>query len=333
MMRILAYMVQPYEEAAFKKWYEENDIEVVLEKDLLTVDTVEKSKGFDGVTTQQVIPVKDEAIFKKLAEFGIKQIASRTAGVDMFDGKLAKEHNVAITNVPGYSPNAIAELAVSHAAQLLRNVKKVTKAMETGDYTWNHELLGREIRNCTVGIVGTGRIGQTAASIFKGYGAKIIGYDKFRSDEAAKILEYKETLEDLLKEADIVSLHLPLFEDTHHLINKENIKFMKEGAILVNTGRGGLVNIDDVVEGLESGKIFGAGIDVLENEPIYVNQKIDPEKVKGTVVEKLAKMDNVIFTPHYAFFTDEAISNIVSTALNNIKTQVETGNFVNATNL
>ncbi len=333
-MKILAYMVQPYEEEAFKKWHEENGIEVdILKQELLTAETVEKAKGYDGITTQQVIPVKDEAIFKKLEEFGIKQISSRTAGVDMFDGELAKAHNVAITNVPGYSPNAIAELAVSHASQLLRNVKKVNKAMETGDYSWNHELLGREIRNCTVGIVGTGRIGLTAAKIYQGYGAKLIGYDKFRSDAAAEILEYKDTLEDLLKEADIVSLHLPLFEDTYHLINKDNIKFMKEGAILVNTGRGALVNIDDVIEGLESGKIFGAGIDVLEMETAYVNQKIDLEKIKGTAAEKLTKMDNVVFTPHYAFFTDEAISNIVSTALDNVKTQVETGNLVNATNM
>ncbi len=332
-MKILAYMVQPYEEAAFKKWMDETGVEVVLEKGLLTAESVEMAKGFDGVTTQQVIPMKDEAIFNKLEEYGIKQIASRTAGVDMFDGELAKKHNVAVTNVPGYSPNAIAELAVSHASMLLRNVKKVYKAMKTGDFSWNHALLGREIRNCTVGVVGTGRIGCTAAKIYKGYGAKVIGYDKFRNEAAEELLEYKDTLEDLLKEADIVTLHLPLLPDTYHLINKDNIKFMKEGAILVNTGRGGLLNIDDVIEGLESGKIFGAGIDVLEDEPLYVNQIVDKGKITGKACEKLQEMDNVIFTPHYAFFTDEAISNIVSTALNNIKTQVETGELVNTTNM
>ncbi len=333
-MKILAYMVQPYEEAAFKKWHEERGIQVdILKKELLTVETVEKAKGYDGVTTQQVIPIKDEAIFAKLEEFGIKQISSRTAGVDMFDGDLARKHNVAITNVPGYSPNAIAELAVSHATQLLRNVGKVRKAMTTGDFSWNHELLGREVRNCTVGIVGTGRIGLTAAKIFKGYGAKIIGYDVYKSDAAAEVLEYKETLVDLLKEADIISLHLPLIDSTHHIINKDNITHMKEGAILVNTGRGGLLNIDDVIEGLESGKIFAAGIDVLEDETLYVNQKIDNSKIAGKAAEKLQKMDNVVFTPHYAFFTDEAISNIVSTALDNLKTQFDTGKLVNATNI
>lgn len=332
-MRILAYHVQPYEEKAFVNWAKNNGIEVVLEKGLLSVDSVDKAKGFDGVTTQQVIPVKDEEIFKKLKEYGVSQISSRTAGVDMFDGLLAKNYGVAITNVPRYSPNAIAELAVSHAMQLLRNVKHINSAMRNGDFTWNKDLISREIRNCTVGIVGTGKIGLTAAKLFKGLGAKVIGYDKFINEEAKEVLEYKDTLDDLLKEADVVSLHLPLFDDTYHLINKENIKLMKDDAILVNTGRGALVNIDDVIEALESGKLFGAGIDVLECETMYVNQKVDDEKIKGTVVEKLMSMDNVVLTGHFAFFTETAVDNLVSTSLDNIKNSVETGKLQNCTNM
>lgn len=332
-MKILAYHVQPYEDKAFLKWSKENNIEVVIDRELLTVESIEKAKGYDGVTTQQVIPVKEETIFKKLKEFGINQISSRTAGVDMFALDIAKENGIAITNVPRYSPNAIAELAVSHTMQLLRNMPQIREAMTQGDFTWDKRLISREIRSCTVGIVGTGKIGLTAGTLFKGLGAKIIGYDKFQNPEANGVLEYKNSLEDLLKEADIVSLHLPLMEGTHHLINKDNIKLMKDNAILINTGRGGLVEIDDVVAALESGKLAGAGLDVLECETLYVNQKIDLAKLKGTVVEKLMGMNNVVLTGHYAFFTETAVDNMVSTALDNIKNSIETGKLQNSMNM
>ena len=332
-MKILAYHVQPYEEKSFLNWAKENNVEVVLEKRLLNKETVDLAKGFDGITTQQVITVKEEEIFNKLKEYDVKQIASRTAGVDMFDLKLAKENGVAITNVPRYSPNAIAELAVSHALSLLRNIKHIEKAMESGDFTWDKRLISREIRSCTVGIVGTGGIGLTAAKLFKGLGAKIIGYDKIKNPDAEGVLEYKESLDDLLKEADIISLHLPLVEDTYHLINKEKIAIMKDDAIIINTGRGAIVNIEDIIEALESGKLFGAGLDVLECETMYVNQKINLDKIKGTVVEKLLEMDNVILTGHFAFFTETAVDNLVCTALDNIKTHCETGNPVNVMNM
>lgn len=331
-MRILAFNVQPYEEKAFVKWAKDNDIEVVLDKDLITPETIERAKGFDGVTTQQVIPVKDETVFDKLKEFGIKQIASRTAGVDMFGLDMAREREIAITNVPRYSPNAIAELAVSHTMQLLRNVNRIRNAMSKGDFSWNKELISREIRSCTVGIIGTGKIGLTTAQLFKGLGAKIIGYDKFRNPDAEGVLEYKDTVEELLKESDVVSLHLPLNDETYHLIDKEKIDMMKKGAILINTGRGALVNIEDVIDALESGKLSGAGIDVLECETIYVNQKIDVNNIKDTEVEKLMNMENVVLTGHFAFFTETAVDNLVSTALDNIRIQVETDEIRNCMN-
>lgn len=332
-MKILAYHVQPYEEKSFKRWAEENDIEVVLEKRLLTKDTVDLAKGFDGITTQQVITVKDKEIFEKLKEYNVHQIASRTAGVDMFDLKLAKENGVSITNVPRYSPNAIAELAVSHALSLLRNIKHIERAMERGDFTWDKNLISREIRSCTVGIIGTGVIGLTAAKLFKGLGSRVIGYDKIKNPDADGVLEYVEDIDDLLAESDIISLHLPLVEDTYHLIDKEKINKMKDDAIIINTGRGALVNIEDVIEALENKKLFGAGLDVLECETMYVNQKIDLDKIKNTVVEKLLEMDNVILTGHFAFFTETAVDNLVCTALDNIKEYCQTGKVINGMNL
>lgn len=331
-MRILAYHVQEYEVDAFENWAKNQGIEVVIDHGLLTVDTVEKAKGFDGITTQQVIPVKDEEIYKKLNEYGITQIASRTAGVDMFDLKLAKKYGVTITNVPRYSPNAIAELAVSHAMSLLRNVKHINKAMREGNFRWEKRVISKEVRSCTVGIVGTGQIGLTAAKLFKGLGANVIGYDIFRNPNAEGVLEYKDDLNDLLKESDIISLHLPLTDDTYHLINRDNIKMIKQGAIIINTGRGALLDIDALIEELENGHIKGAGIDVLECETLYVNQQVELDKLKDSPVPKLMDMDNVILTGHFAFFTETAVDNLVSTALDNVKHEKETGELVNAMN-
>ena len=331
-MKIIAYHVQPYEVEAFKEWSRENDIEVVLKEELLTEETVEWAKGFDGISTQQVIPVKSEAIFKKIEEFGITQLSTRTAGVDMFDGELAKKHGVHITNVPRYSGNAIAELALSHAMYLLRNMGKIQHAQDECDFRWNKDYIAREVRNCTVGIVGTGYIGFTAARLFHGLGAKVIGFDKIHNENAKGILEYRDSLEELLKESDIVSLHLPLFEENIHMINKDNLKLMKNDAILINTGRGGLIKTDDLIEALENGTIGAAGLDVLESETLYVNQIVDKKKIEGSHIEKLRSMHNTIVSGHFAFFTKNAVADLVSISCNNIKTYLETGKEVNRTN-
>lgn len=331
-MKIIAYHVQPYEVDAFKKWSENNNVEVELVEELLTKENIDRAKGFDGITTQQIIPIKDEEIYEKMEEYGIRLISTRTAGVDMFDGEMARKHNIAVTNVPRYSVSAIAEMAVSHAMYLTRNMGKIQKAQNSFDFRWNEKFLSREIRNCTVGIVGTGYIGLTTAKLFKGLGANVIGFDKYRNREAEGILEYRDTLEDLLKEADIVSLHLPLLPENYHMINKENIALMKDDAIIINTGRGALVNIRDIVEALESGKLGGAGMDVLECESLYVNQKVDKEKLENSLMLKLMNMDNVIVTGHFAFFTETAVEDLVNISCDSIRQSVESGEIVNCTN-
>ena len=331
-MKIIAYNVQGYEEKAFAEWSKKTGIEVELCRDLITPESIEKAKGFDGVTTQQVIPVKDEAVFKKMQEYGIKQIASRTAGVDMFGLDMAKEHGVSITNVPRYSPTAIAEMAVTKAMLLLRNLKHIERAQSEGDFTWAHRLIAKEMRTCTVGIIGTGAIGLTAARLFKGLGAKVIGYDAFKNPNAEGILEYRDNLEDLLGESDVISLHLPLMDSTYHILNADNIPKIKKDAVVVNTGRGALIDMEALIPYLENGHLRGAGLDVLEIETIYVNQNCGIDAIKGTYVEKLMSMDNVDLTGHFAFFTESAVGEMVSIALDNIKTQVETGEVTNCMN-
>ncbi len=331
-MKILAYHVQEYEEDAVRNWAKNNDICVDIEYGLLTADSVDKAKGYDGVTTQQVIEVKDEDIYRKLKENGVKQISSRTAGVDMFDLDLAKKYGISITNVPQYSPNAIAEFVVTHTMMLLRNINQIKAAQATGNFKWEKKVIAKEIRNCVVGIIGTGRIGFTAAKLFNGLGAKVIGYDVYKNPEAEGVLEYVPDLETLLSESDVVSLHLPLTKDTYHLIDKDNIKFMKDGAIFINTGRGALVDTEALLAELDSGHIKAAGLDVLECETLYVNQEIDKEKLEDSPVTNLMTRDDVNLTGHFAFFTETAVDNLVSTSLDNIKTHIETGEVVNGMN-
>ena len=331
-MKILAYHVQEYEVDAVKKWAKENNICVDIEYDLLTADTVDRAKGYDGITTQQVIQIKDEEIFKKLKENGVKQIASRTAGVDMFDLDMAKKYGISITNVPQYSPNAIAEFVVTHTMMLLRNINQIKAAQAEGNFKWQKKVIAKEIRNCVVGIIGTGRIGFTAAKLFKGLGAEVIGYDVYKNPEAEGVLEYTPDLETLLSKADVISLHLPLTESTYHLINKDNIKLLKEGAIFINTGRGALVDTEALLEELDSGHIKAAGLDVLECETLYVNQEINKDKLEDSPVPNLMTRDDVNLTGHFAFFTETAVDNLVSTSLDNIKTHIETGEVVNRMN-
>lgn len=331
-MKILAYHVQEYEEDAVRNWAKNNDICVDIEYGILTVDSADKAKGYDGVTTQQVIEVKDEDIYRKLKENGVKQIASRTAGVDMFDLDLAKKYGISITNVPQYSPNAIAEFVVTHTMMLLRNINQIKAAQAKGNFKWEKKVIAKEIRNCVVGIIGTGRIGFTTAKLFKGLGAKVIGYDIYKNSEAEGVLEYVPDLETLLSESDVVSLHLPLTKDTYHLINKDNMKLMKDGAIFINTGRGALVDTEALLAELDSGHIKAAGLDVLECETLYVNQKIDKEKIENSLVPSLMNRDDVNLTGHFAFFTETAVDNLVSTSLDNIKTYIETGEVVNGMN-
>ena len=324
-MKILIYGVRDYEENVMKQCIEQIGMNADMISEDLTEETLSKAKGYDGVSIQQVKEVKSENIFEALKEYGVKVISSRTAGVDMINLEAAKKNGIIVTNVPRYSPNAIAELAVSHTLTLLRKCSQVDLRMKKNDFRWKGDLLGREIRSLTVGVIGTGKIGVTSAKLFKGFGANVIGYDLYKSKEAEEVLTYTETLEELLKEADVVSLHTPSLDSTRYMINKDTLKLMKNSALLINTSRGDVIKTEDLIEALKAGEIAGAGLDTLENEGIFINKTVTSETIEGTPVDILQKMENVVVTPHLGFFTETAIENIVSKALENITEAVTTG--------
>ena len=330
-MKILMFSTREHELPAIAKWIEENgnNVQVDTIEEGLSSVTVDKAKGYDGISIQQTNPIDDAIIYEKLKEFGIKQIASRAAGFDMIDLDQATKNDLVITNVPAYSPNSVAELAVTQTMNLLRNMHLINRNVNTGDFRWSANLIAREIRSTTVGIVGTGKIGSTAAKLFKGLGANVIAYDAHPNEDLKEILTYKDSLDDLMKEADVVSLHTPLNENTKHMINKDNLKLMKKDAFLVNTGRGGVVGTDDLIEALENKDLCAAALDTFETEGTFLNKVIPHHDLTDPQVKKLLNMENVLFTHHIGYFTTTAVDNLVSTALNCVKEVLATGDSVN----
>ncbi|MEG0181599.1 MAG: D-2-hydroxyacid dehydrogenase [Peptostreptococcaceae bacterium] len=320
-MKILMFSTREHELPAISKWVEENgnNIQVDTIKEGLSALTVDKVKGYDGISIQQTNPIDEAIIYEKLKEFGIKQIASRTAGVDMIDLNQAIKNDLIVTNVPAYSPNSVAELAVTQTMNLLRNMHLIYRNVHAGDFRWSANLIAREVRSITVGIVGTGKIGSTAAKLFKGLGANVIAFDAYENESLKDILTYKDTLEELLKEADVVSIHTPLTEETKYMINKDNLKLMKKSSFLVNAGRGGIINTDDLIEALENGTILGAALDTFETEGYFLNQVIPHHDLTDPQIKKLLNMENVLFTNHIGYFTTTAVDNIVSISLDCVK--------------
>lgn len=322
-MKILAYSVRPYETDAIKNWTELHGVQVDVFDGELTAENAKHAEGYDGVSVQQVADIKDEAIYTTLKGFGINQISSRTAGVDMFDLDIATKNGIKVTNVPRYSPNAIAEFSITLGLMLLRQVPKaLNKATIERDFRWHPGIIGREVRSLTVGVVGTGFIGFTAAQLWKGFGAKVIAYDMYPKTGVEDVLTYCDTPADLFKQADIVTLHLPLTAESKHIVNAESLKLMKKDAILINTGRGGLVDTEALIAALENGEIAAAGLDVLDDEMAYMNKIVDEDVIAKAHLSKLEKMENVISTYHLAFFTTTAVGNMVEISFDNIRNEI-----------
>lgn len=257
-------------------------------------------------------------------ENGVKMVAMRCAGFDRVDVKALEAAGIKCARVPAYSPYAVAEHAVTLALCLNRKIHKAYVRVREGNFTLSG-LVGFDMNEKTIGIVSTGKIGTIAAQCFKGFGCKIIGYDMYQNDHFKKIGEYVGSLDELVAQSDIISLHTPLMPATKHMVNKELISKMKDGVILVNCSRGGLVNTDDLIEGIIGGKIGGAGLDVYEEEENlffqnYVNMDTSDRMPHwDKTFAMLQALPNVIVTPHTAFLTEEALANICSTTILNVE--------------
>ena len=323
-MKIIAYGIRDDEKPYLDQWSKDKGIEVKAVKELLDDSTVDQAKGYDGAVVYQQKPYT-ASVLDKLASFGIKSLSLRNVGVDNVDADAVKRNGIKVTNVPAYSPSAIAELAATQLMRLLRRTNTFDRKMAHGDLRWAPDVAG-ELDKLTVGVIATGRIGRKAIEIYRGFGAKIIAYDIYPNPELKKQGIYVDSLDELYAKADVISLHSPATKENEHMFNDEAFSKMKDGVIIINPARGILVDTDALIRALDSGKVGGAALDVYEDEVGIFNKDFGSfDAIPDERLKNLMKRENVLITPHIAFYTSTAVKNMVQYALNSNVNLIEKG--------
>ncbi len=328
-MKILFYDATNYDKESFDKELKNYpEIEVTYQEIDISLKTVSLAKGYDAicafVNSDLSAPVID-----KLNEIGIKLILLRCAGFNNVALDKTKEYGMTVLRVPGYSPEAVAEHAMTLALAVNRHLHKSYIKVRENNFSLVG-LTGINFYRKTAGIIGTGKIGAAMCRICKGFGMRVIAYDMYPNKDL-DFVEYM-SLEEVLKQSDLLSLHCPLTEETHHLINKDTIAMMKDDVVFVNTSRGALVNTEDLIQGIRSKKFFGVGLDVYEEEGRNVFENREDELLESSITARLLSFPNVIVTSHQGFLTHEALAAISQTTLQNAldfeKGQVTEANLV-----
>jgi len=280
----------------------------------LDLKTSALAEGFESVCVF-VNDQLDKKVLKRLNKLGIKLVALRCAGFNNVDINAAHELGISVVRVPAYSPHGVAEHTVALMLALNRKIYRAQNRIREGNFSLEG-LLGFELYGKTVGIIGTGKIGSIVAQIMKGFGTHILVYDQTKNSECEKLAQYV-SLEELFAKSDIVSLHLPLMPETHHIIDKKSLLQMKDGVMLINTSRGGLINTRAVIASLKSGKVGYLGLDVYEEEGDLFFEDLSGHVIQDDTFARLLTFHNVIITGHQAFFTETALKNISETTIKN----------------
>lgn len=316
MTKILMTSVRDDEQAAIDQFAREHNVDIVTTPKLID-DAVDLTKDVDGLVIQQRSPV-DPAVYPQLKAHGLKQIATRTAGFDMVDLQAAHANGLTVTNVPVYSPRSVAEHALMQIFRLLRKSYRFDAQVAQNDFRWFSDEQALEIHTATIGIIGVGRIGGTLAKLLKALGARVLGFDVKPREEMRGIVEYVSK-EDLLWQSDVVSLHVDLNPTSTGLIAAPDLALMKPTAGLVNASRGPVVVTADLVAALKDHQLAAAALDTFEGEnEVVMTDRREKGLADVPLVEELHAMDNVILTPHIAFFTNLAVKNMVDFALEDV---------------
>jgi D-lactate dehydrogenase len=310
MKKIAFFDTKPYDLTFFEKYGKGYKIKYFENK--LNADTASLAKGFDGVIAFVNDDISAQTI-DKLYEGGVRVIALRSAGYNNVDFHAAYD-KITVVRVPAYSPNAVAEHAMALLLSLNRKIHKAYNRTRDFDFRLSG-LVGFDLCGKTVGVVGTGKIGRIFAQICKGFSMNVIAYDPYPAKDNG--LDYVD-LDTLLAQSDVISLHCPLTESTHHIINEQSIGKMKPGAVIINTSRGQLIDSDSLLNALKSGKIGGAGLDVYEEESEFFFEDFSQTVVRDDILSILVSLPNVIITSHQAFLTNEALENIAKTTIKNL---------------
>ncbi len=320
-MKIAFFEIQGWEKKILKKALKWHDL--IFFKEELTPENVDEVKNADAVSVFIYSKVSRQVISKIP---NLKLITTRSTGYDHIDLKEAAKHKITVCNVPFYGENTVAEHTFALILALSRNVHKSYMRTVRNDFSIDG-LQGFDLKGKTLGVIGAGNIGLHVIRIAKGFGMDVIVQDTHKNNFLAEVLgfEYTDNLEKLLGKSDIITLHLPENKYTHHLINKKNIHQIKKGAILINTARGWVVETDALIQALDEKILAGVGLDVLEGEELIKEEKQllydqkNPNKLRTLIRDHiLIDKDNVVFTPHIAFYSKEALQRIIETTGENI---------------
>ena len=317
-MKIAFYDTHSYDKKSFEETNANFNFQIAFHEFKLNENTVVTAQRFDAVCVF-VNDVVNAQVINSLKEYGVKLIALRCAGFNNVDLKAAASAGIKVVRVPAYSPYAVAEHGIALLMALTRHIPQAYLRTKTANFNIEG-LTGRDLHGLTAGVLGTGKIGRIMAGLLKAFGMKIIVYDPFPNEEWAKETgaEYV-SLEEIFRQSDVLSLHCPLTEETKHIVNHDTMKMMKKDAVIINTGRGALIDSKALVHALKHQHIGGIAMDVYEEESKYFFSDWSTDIMTDDVLARLLTFPNVIITGHQAFLTTNALKNISETTLQNIK--------------
>lgn len=314
-MKIFMYSLREYDELKYcKKFQKEMGIDFSYTEEYPSLDNAILAQGYDAIS---MTPCNMSAeLIQRFHEIGIKYITCRSIGYDHVDLKAARECGIRVSNV-SYEPDGVANYSIMLMMMCLRKMAHILKRVELQDYSLKGKL-GRDISSCTIGIIGTGKIGTTVIQHLSGFQCKIYAYDNYPNPIASQYAQYVN-LDTLLKKSDIISLHINATAENYHLIDNNAFYKMKDNAIIINTARGKLIDDNALIQALECGKIGAAGLDVLEDEDglYYYNHMGDVMNHHNMAI--LRSFPNVILSPHTAFYTEEDVNNMVKGCFESVK--------------
>ena len=309
-----AFEVRDDERPFFRPYQEKDGVNLSLISEPLMPQTLEFARGCLGVSILGRSRL-DRPMLEALKQQGVKHLASRTAGLNHIDLEAAAELGFIVTHA-SYSPCSVADFTIMLMLTCLRKYKQALFRANVNDYSLSG-LQGREMRSLTVGIVGTGNIGCAVMRNLSGFGCRILACSRHRPSILPPNVEYTD-FEELICQSDIISLHLPLTEETQRLINRETLARMKDGVILINTARGGLLDVDALIEGIESEKIGALGVDVFEHEEDIFHKDRRSDIISNRDMAYIRQFPNTVMTQHMAFFTQEAVASMVQCSMDHL---------------
>lgn len=329
--QILCFGVRDYEKPTFETLAKKYGYNLILKSQFLNDDNAMDALGYPIVMVRGNCVVTHDAM-GKLAKGGLRYYLTRTAGYNHVDISACKEFGIQSAFVPGYSPNAISELALTLSMMLLRNTAYATSRTAHLNFTVDDRMFSKEVRECTVGILGCGRIGYTTGSLFKGLGAKVIAYDLFQNERCKDVVTYVD-LDTFFKSADIISIHMNYAPGKNDkFIDAKKIAAMKKDAILVNCARGELLDNEAAVSAVENGRLAGLALDVIPNEKGIFNKAFDSvQKMNDPLMARMVALyPKVLITPHLGSATDQALSDMVEVSLKNMDEYLAAGTCKNS---